>query len=77
VKATQKARRRVQTLKIKCERIRKRLVFEGMKNVFFAAKDFMKRISNLANIHDQQALKMGYNSIISYVRAKNYVYKKK
>lgn len=37
----------------------------------------MERISNLANINDHQGLKMGYNAIISYSKAKSYVYKKK
>jgi hypothetical protein len=53
------------------------LVFNAMKDRFQASKDFISRISNLANIHDQQAIKMGYSAIISYARAKNYVYKKK
>lgn len=37
----------------------------------------MTRMSNLANIHDHQALKMGYNAIISFSKAKNYVQQKK
>lgn len=45
--------------------------------MFNNAKNFMTRMSNLANIHDHQALKMGYNAIQSYVRAKNYVHTKK
>ena len=36
----------------------------------------MARMSNLANIHDHQALKLGYNAIMSFSRAKQFVHNK-
>jgi hypothetical protein len=75
--ATKLAYLRIERLKVKFTRIRKMLVFNGIRERFLASKDFMNKMSILANIHDQQALKMGYNSIISFSRAKNYVFQKK
>lgn len=53
------------------------MVIQGFRQVCYNSKNFMTRMSNLANIHDHQALKMGYNAVQSYVRAKNYVHNKK
>ena len=41
------------------------------------AKDFFSRISNLANVHDQQGLKVGYNAIHSFYLSKMLVMRKK
>lgn len=68
---------RMARLKEKFERIRKIMVIQGFRQVCYNSKNFMTRMSNLANIHDHQALKMGYNAVQSYVRAKNYVHNKK
>ena len=52
MQATKMARLRVQRLKEKFERIRKMMVFNGIRQIFNNSKNFMTRMSNLANIHD-------------------------
>jgi hypothetical protein len=49
---TKLARLRVRRLREKYERVRKMLVFNAFQELFNNAKNFMTRMSNLANIHD-------------------------
>ena len=41
------------------------------------SKEFFNRLSNLANVHDNQNIKIGFNAIQSFYKAKMYVLKKK
>lgn len=43
---------RIKKLKEKSKYRRKLLVFREIRSKFYASKDFMERMSNLANIHD-------------------------
>jgi hypothetical protein len=45
-----------------------------MRDQFNGTKDFCSRMSNLANIHDLQALKTSFNAISSFAKAKQYVH---
>jgi hypothetical protein len=67
---------RVERLKEKFNYMRKLIVFNAIRTMFQNSKDFMSRMSNLANIHDHQALKLGYNAIMSFSRAKLFVHNK-
>lgn len=66
----------MEKLKVKFARIRKMLVWNELVYHFHNSKSLVYRLANLANIFDQQGLRMGYNSIISYSRAKGFVQKK-
>ncbi len=50
--ATHLALMRIKKLKEKSKYRRKLLVFREIRSKFYASKDFMERMSNLANIHD-------------------------
>lgn len=50
--ATKLARLRVARLKAKLEQAKKKQVFGAFNKMFKNSKNFMNRMSNLANIHD-------------------------
>jgi len=77
LRATKLARQREARLIEKYRKMKLKLYYDALAGKYSVARIFFNRMSNLANIHDHQALKMGYNAIISFARSKGYVFQKK
>lgn len=45
-----------------------------MKSQFFNTRSIIKRLSNLANVHDLHGVRAGFNAIASFARAKEFVH---